>query len=79
VPYFWPLVIETEVSTPDKPRHWYLSEDFSFCHRARAAGYKIFADTTIRLGHVGRYVFGWEDAGTPVNRYNTFHFHVRDS
>lgn len=78
VPFFLPLVIESDVSTPEQPRHWYLSEDFAFCHRARAAGHKIFADTTIRLAHLGRYPFGWEDAGTPVNRYQTFHFHVRE-
>ncbi len=79
-PFFLPLVIESDPPQADheQPRHWYLSEDFAFCHRARAAGHKIFADTTIRLAHLGRYPFSWEDAGTPVNRYSTFHFHVRE-
>jgi hypothetical protein len=60
-------------------RHWYLSEDFSFSHRARQAGYKIFADTTIRLGHIGRYSYAWEDAGMTLPRFGAFEFHVSDA
>jgi hypothetical protein len=56
----------------------YLAEDFAFSHRARAAGFKIYADTTVRLGHIGRYAFSWEEAGTSTNRYATFHFQVTD-
>jgi hypothetical protein len=59
-------------------RHSYLAEDFAFSHRARAAGFKIYADTTVRLGHIGRYAFSWEEAGTSTNRYTTFHFQVTD-
>jgi hypothetical protein len=50
----------------------YLSEDYSFCERARAAGHKIFADTTIRLGHVGDYAYGWEDAGADRARFASY-------
>jgi hypothetical protein len=64
---------------PDAKRHWYLSEDFSFSHRARQAGYKIFADTTIRLGHIGRYSYAWEDAGMTLPRFGSFEFHVSDA
>src|SRR5262249_22326129 len=42
VPYFLPLVVE------DSRGHWYLGEDFAFSERARRAGHKIVADTTIR-------------------------------
>ena len=28
------------------------SEDFLFCEKARELGFKIFCDTTIRLGHI---------------------------
>ena len=27
-------------------------DDVSFCHRAREAGFKIFADSDIRIGHI---------------------------
>lgn len=35
----------------------YLSEDWAFCQRAKILGYKIYADSSIRLGHVGRYIY----------------------
>ena len=63
VPYFLPMVIEDE-----GVGYWYLGEDYSFCHRAREAGHKIVVDTTIRLGHVGKYTYGWEDAGQAIPR-----------
>ncbi len=63
VPYFLPMVIE------DGDRgYWYLGEDYAFCERARQAGHKIVVDTTIRLGHVGKYTYGWEDAGQAIPR-----------
>ena len=43
--------------------HWYLAEDYAFCQRARPCGFKIMADTTIRLWHIGSHAYGWEDAG----------------
>lgn len=41
-----------------------VGEDLSFCWRARMCGYRIVADPTIRLGHVGHYVIdkGFYDA-----------------
>ena len=56
VPYFMPQVI------PYHDGYWYLAEDYSFCHRVRRSGFKIFIDTSIRLWHVGRYAYSWEDA-----------------
>ena len=50
----------------------YLSEDYSFCERARSAGHKVFADTSIRLGHVGEYEYVWEDAGSDRPRYASY-------
>jgi hypothetical protein len=29
-----------------------IGEDFDFCERARAAGFRIFADTSIAFGHI---------------------------
>lgn len=39
----------------------YLSEDYGFCYRARQCGFAVWADTSIRLGHIGHYVYSWED------------------
>jgi hypothetical protein len=45
--------------------------------RARQAGFKIYADTRIRLMHYGNYGYSWEDAGMELQRYRTFHFHTK--
>lgn len=34
-----------------------LGEDFSFCLRARQLGYRIWCDSSIKLGHVGTAVY----------------------
>jgi hypothetical protein len=65
VPYFLPMVIA------DGGPYWYLGEDYAFCERARQAGHKIVVDTTIRLGHIGSYTYGWEDAGQVVTRVSS--------
>ena len=58
--------------------HWYLGEDYSFCERARQCGYKIMADTSIRLWHIGEYAYGWEDAGLEKVRHDSFLFMIDD-
>jgi hypothetical protein len=50
----------------------YFGEDAAFCQRARDAGHRIMADTTIRLYHIGSYHYGWEDAGMAVPRHGTY-------
>jgi hypothetical protein len=40
------------------PQRGYLSEDWAFCARLRAANIDVFIDNTIRPRHVGRHVFG---------------------
>ncbi len=72
-PYFLPLV------TPDPERpgaSLYLAEDFAFCERARRAGIKIMADTTVRLWHVGPWRYGWEEAGRDPERYADYSFRI---
>ena len=71
VPYFAPLVLN------DGQGNWYLGEDYGFCERARQCGFKVMADTTIRLWHVGTYRFGWEDAGADKERFGDYTFHLR--
>ncbi|MBL0216792.1 MAG: hypothetical protein IPQ07_23295 [Myxococcales bacterium] len=65
IPYFLPMVIADPARAG---AYWYLGEDYAFCERARQAGHQTFVDTTIRLGHVGSYTYGWEDAGQAVTR-----------
>ena len=77
-PFFQPLIRTAPARTADKtePRkgHWYLAEDYAFCHRARLCGIPIIADTTIRLWHVGDYSYSWEDAGIDRQRFGDFDF-----
>ena len=66
IPVFCPMIRPIEES------YWYLAEDYAFCERARQCGFKIYADTTIRLWHVGTYRYGWEDAGIERQRFGSF-------
>jgi hypothetical protein len=66
IPFFLPMVREIEEG------HWYLAEDYAFCERARTCGIPIYADTSIRLWHIGYYRYGWEDAGLERQRFGTF-------
>jgi hypothetical protein len=73
VPYYAPHI------RPDGDGWWYLAEDFAFCERARQCGYKIMADTTIRLFHIGTFSYGWEDAGRRIPRFASYKFHLSDA
>jgi hypothetical protein len=66
VPYFLPMVLRDPALD-----HWYLSEDWSFCERARQAGHKVMVDSGIRLWHFGRYGYGWEDVAVAIQRTPT--------
>lgn len=70
VPFFLPMV------APIDGEPFYLSEDYSFCERARQAGFKIMADTSIRLWHIGSYRYGWEDAARPPMRHDAFVYSI---
>jgi hypothetical protein len=35
----------------------YLSEDFTFCHRWRAIGGKVWVDLECKLMHLGQHLF----------------------
>jgi hypothetical protein len=70
VPYFQPL------ANGDEDGVWYLAEDYAFCQRARGCGYRILADTTIRLYHIGKQRYGWEDAGVDRQRFPAFTLHL---
>jgi len=50
-PYFRKLIVDG----------YWMPEDVSFCHAARAAGADITIDTRIRLEHLGEHPFSIED------------------
>jgi len=39
----------------------YISEDWAFDFRAKKMGYSVWIDPTIKLGHIGEYVFKVDD------------------
>jgi len=71
VPYYQPMVKDTDKGP------WYLAEDFAFSERARQAGFHVMADTRIRLRHIGRYAYQWEDAGMDTKRHARFRFIIK--
>ena len=46
-PFFLPITVDGK----------YLSEDFSFCYKARELGFKVWCDPNLWLGHVGAKIF----------------------
>jgi hypothetical protein len=68
VPYFLPMVIE------DDKGAWYLGEDYAFCERARRLEVPVVVDTRLRLYHVGRHQFGWEEAGADTQRFASYRY-----
>jgi len=72
IPFFQPMVV------PEGSGHWYMAEDYAFCQRARDCGFRVIADTSIRLGHVGSYVYFWEDSSGEGPRHANFTFQVTD-
>ena len=59
-PFYMPFVIPWEGDG-----NMYLSEDWAFCHRAKEAGFKVWLDPSIRLGHIGSVMYTLEDLVRP--------------
>lgn len=56
----------------------YLSEDWAFCERARELGFKVWLDTTIKVGHIGPKVYDWDDLSREKKeKKNNFDYLVR--
>jgi hypothetical protein len=68
---------QSPVPVPSTP--WYLAEDFAFSERARQCGYKIWADTRVRLTHIGSYAYTWEEAGSDRQRFATYTYHLGEA
>lgn len=72
IPFFLPMI------RPIEEGYWYLAEDYAFCQRARECGFKVYADTSVRLWHIGTYRYGWEDAGMDRMRFASFTLNFND-
>lgn len=53
----------------------HLTDDYSFCERASQCGFKIMADAYIRLEHIGKYIYSWEDV-VARERVQSFRLHI---
>lgn len=49
--------IEHDFFSVEVKQRRHLSEDWSFCERARACGFKIFGDTRVKLKHAGSAIY----------------------
>ena len=56
---FWPCYMPFVSDYNGK--NVYLSEDWAFCQRAREAGYHVWLDPGVRLGHVGTTLLTLEE------------------
>ncbi|MBB5918760.1 hypothetical protein BJY24_007672 [Nocardia transvalensis] len=72
IPFFMPMILGASDD------HWYLGEDFAFSERARRCGFSIYADTTIRLEHIGRYNFSWDDLMHSRERHVGYTINIGD-
>ena len=43
-----------------------------------SCGFQIFADTSIRLQHIGIYSYSWEDIGGGLPRYPSYRLRISD-
>lgn len=78
IPFFLPEIQQEQYAAYSGATGFrYLAEDYAFCQRAKTAGYKILADTSIRLSHVGSYAYQWEDAGSNFRRYESYTYHLK--
>lgn len=62
---FYPMFMPFQKRIPAGVFHWeyeYITEDYSFSDRATEAGFDVWLDPSIRLGHVGEKVYTLEDA-----------------
>lgn len=57
--FFQPSIWEPEDAGG---RKCYYGEDFSFCFRAREAGFKLMGNFDRNIGHIGRYAYRIQDA-----------------
>jgi len=57
---YYPTFAEIVVDVEDGVGNW-LGEDYGFCRRVKDCGFKILADTSIFLSHIGVYAYSPND------------------
>jgi len=57
---YYPMFAEIMVGQKDNEGYW-LGEDYGFCWLAREKGFKVLADTSVFLRHVGVYAYSPKD------------------
>lgn len=57
---YYPMFAEIVVDQKDNEGYW-LGEDYGFCYLAREKGFKVLADTSIFLKHIGVYAYSPND------------------
>jgi len=79
IPFFLPEIKREYHLGQRPPTARYFAEDYAFLNRVKACGYKLMADTSIRLSHIGNYPYQWEDAGSEKKRYPGYKFHFKST
>jgi hypothetical protein len=69
-PFFQPLV------TPVNDGYQWLDSEFAFSEFARRTGYRIYADMAVRLYRQSSFLYGWEEAGRPAERFDNYHLTI---
>jgi len=62
---FWPFFMQGTLPDPVE-ENIYLSEDWAFFNRAKEAGFKIWLDPSVRLGHMATLMLTLEDLARPA-------------
>lgn len=62
---YWDFFSAREVWHESSQGRIHEQEDWAFCGRAKEAGFKSWLDPSIRLGHIGQYVYTVEDLLMP--------------
>ena len=60
-PYFESGYRHVVPETKEEKGEIYISEDWDFCEKCRKAGYKVYLDTSVRLGHKGVQIMTMQD------------------
>jgi len=58
-----PVEVEDKKTKEKIIKQWVLIEEFAFFTKAYNAGYRLFIDPTIKIGHIGRYIYTLADIG----------------
>ena len=62
------LIHRRVIDKTPKPLFAHVAEDVHFCRQVRAAGFRIWCDFRVQVGHLGKRVFTVEDAEATAQR-----------